>query len=40
MKSDLGLNPSTSGDTIRLPMPALTEETRKNFIKQALYMRV
>ena len=35
MKSDLGLNPSTNGDTIRLPMPALTEETRKNFIKQA-----
>ena len=35
MKSDLGLNPSTSGDLIRVPMPALTEETRKNFIKQA-----
>ena len=35
MKSDLGLNPSTTGDTIRLPMPALTEETRKDFIKQA-----
>ncbi|MFT6387187.1 MAG: ribosome recycling factor [Cellvibrionaceae bacterium] len=35
MKSDLGLNPSTSGELIRLPMPALTEETRKNFIKQA-----
>jgi len=35
MKSDLGLNPSTTGELIRLPMPALTEETRKNFIKQA-----
>lgn len=35
MKSDLGLNPATTGDLIRLPMPALTEETRKNFIKQA-----
>lgn len=35
MKSDLGLNPSTSGDLIRVPMPALTEETRKGFIKQA-----
>jgi ribosome recycling factor len=35
MKSDLGLNPSTNGDLIRLPMPALTEETRKGFIKQA-----
>jgi ribosome recycling factor len=35
MKSDLGLNPSTMGELIRLPMPALTEETRKGFIKQA-----
>lgn len=34
-KSDLGLNPSTNGDLIRVPMPALTEETRKGFIKQA-----
>lgn len=35
LKSDLGLNPATSGDLIRVPMPALTEETRKGFIKQA-----
>lgn len=35
MKSDLGLNPSTSGNLIRLPLPMLTEETRKGFIKQA-----
>jgi len=35
LKSDLGLNPATNGDTIRLPMPALTEETRKDYIKQA-----
>ncbi|GAB3310011.1 ribosome-recycling factor [Haliea atlantica] len=35
MKSDLGLNPSTAGDVIRIPMPALTEETRKGYIKQA-----
>ncbi len=35
MKSDLGLNPSTAGTVIRVPMPALTEETRKGFIKQA-----
>ncbi|WP_028304714.1 ribosome recycling factor [Oceanospirillum maris] len=35
MVSDLGLNPSTSGTVIRVPMPALTEETRKNFIRQA-----
>src|SRR5262245_6741512 len=32
-ESDLGLNPSTSGDTIRLPMPALTEERRKELVK-------
>ena len=35
MISDLGLNPSTAGTVIRIPMPALTEETRKNFIKHA-----
>ncbi|MFK4751096.1 ribosome recycling factor [Oceanobacter antarcticus] len=35
LKSDLGLNPNTSGDTIRLHMPMLTEETRKDFIKLA-----
>jgi ribosome recycling factor len=35
MKSDLGLNPSTSGELIRIPMPALTEETRRNYTKQA-----
>ena len=35
MKSDLGLNPSTSGSVIRLPLPALTEETRKSYGKQA-----
>ncbi|MGH8671284.1 MAG: ribosome recycling factor [Burkholderiales bacterium] len=31
--SDLGLNPSTQGDLIRVPMPALTEERRKDLIK-------
>lgn len=35
MKSDLGLNPSTAGEVIRIPMPMLTEETRKGYIKQA-----
>jgi len=35
MKSDLGLNPSNNGDVIRIPMPALTEETRKEYTKQA-----
>ena len=33
--SDLGLNPATSGATIRVPMPASTEETRKGYTKQA-----
>lgn len=35
LKSDLGLNPATAGNVIRVPMPALTEETRKGYIKQA-----
>ncbi len=35
MKSDLGLNPASNGDVIRVPMPALTEETRKGYIRQA-----
>ena len=35
MKSDLGLNPSNNGDIIRISMPALTEETRKEYTKQA-----
>ena len=35
MKSDLGLNPATAGEVIRIPMPALTQETRKGFIRQA-----
>lgn len=35
MTSDLGLNPATAGTTIRVPMPALTEETRKGYTRQA-----
>ena len=35
LTSDLGLNPATAGTTIRVPMPALTEETRKGYTKQA-----
>jgi len=31
--SDLGLNPATSGEMIRVPMPPLTEERRKELIK-------
>lgn len=33
MTSDLGLNPATSGEIIRVPLPALTEERRKDLIK-------
>jgi ribosome recycling factor len=32
-ESDLGLNPASMGDTVRVPMPALTEERRKELIK-------
>lgn len=32
-ESDLGLNPSNSGDLIRVPLPALTEERRRDLIK-------
>lgn len=35
MKSDLGLNPVTAGNVIRIPMPLLTEETRRGYTKQA-----
>ena len=31
--ADLGLNPATQGDVIRVPMPALTEERRRDLIK-------
>ncbi|MES2565091.1 MAG: ribosome recycling factor [Pseudomonadota bacterium] len=31
--SDLGLNPSSMGDTVRVPMPALTQERRRDLIK-------
>ena len=33
MKSDLGLNPATAGTVIRIPMPPLTEETRRDLVK-------
>ena len=33
MSSDMGLNPVTSGEIIRVPLPALTEERRKDFVK-------
>jgi len=31
--SDLGLNPASQGETVRVPMPSLTEERRKELIK-------
>ena len=33
MNADLGLNPVTAGEVIRVPLPSLTEETRKDLIK-------
>ncbi|MFK5984496.1 MAG: ribosome recycling factor [Pseudomonadota bacterium] len=33
MASDLGLNPNTTGDLIRIPLPPLTEERRKDLTK-------
>jgi ribosome recycling factor len=33
MNADLGLNPMTAGDVIRVPLPALTEDRRKDLIK-------
>ncbi|MGE9716826.1 ribosome-recycling factor, partial [Escherichia coli] len=33
MASDLGLNPSSAGAIIRVPLPPLTEERRKDLIK-------
>ena len=33
MNSDLGLNPNTAGEVIRIPLPPLTEERRKDLIK-------
>ncbi|MFN4262175.1 MAG: ribosome recycling factor [Thioalkalivibrionaceae bacterium] len=33
MTSDLGLNPATMGSVIRVPLPALTEERRRDLIK-------
>jgi ribosome recycling factor len=35
LKSDLGLNPSSTSDYIRLPMPPLSEENRKDLAKVA-----
>jgi ribosome recycling factor len=35
LKSDLGLTPNTTADVIRLPMPPLTEESRKGLTKHA-----
>lgn len=35
MESSLGLNPQTDGDLIRIPLPMLTEERRKDLVKLA-----
>ncbi len=36
--ADLGLNPSTDGKVIRIPIPQLTEERRKDLVKHAHHM--
>ena len=35
LESDLGINPTTSGETVRVILPDLTEETRRELIKRA-----
>jgi ribosome recycling factor len=35
LKSDVGLNPSSDGKIIRIPVPSLTEERRKEIVKKA-----
>ena len=35
LKSDLGITPATSADVVRVPLPALTEENRKDLARQA-----
>lgn len=35
LKSDLGITPATSGDLIRIPLPALTEENRRDLARHA-----
>lgn len=35
LKSDLGITPATSSDVVRVPLPALTEESRKELTKMA-----
>lgn len=35
MKAELGLNPSNDGRIVRIPIPPLTEERRKEFVKRA-----
>ncbi|MEM9195416.1 MAG: ribosome recycling factor [Myxococcota bacterium] len=35
LESDLGLNPQSDGELLRIPMPALTEERRKDIVKLA-----
>ncbi|MBI3485626.1 ribosome recycling factor [Candidatus Daviesbacteria bacterium] len=37
LEANIGLNPAVDGQTIRLPIPALTEERRAEFVKQATH---
>jgi len=38
MKADLGLNPQNDGKVVRIPIPPLTEERRKEFVKKVHHM--
>jgi ribosome recycling factor len=38
LRSDLGLNPNNDGRVVRIPIPPLTEERRKEFVKKAHQM--
>ena len=35
LKSDIGITPASTGDLIRVPLPALTEENRRDLARQA-----
>jgi ribosome recycling factor len=35
LKSDLGITPAASGDVVRVPLPALTEENRRDLARHA-----
>ena len=38
MKSDLGLNPQSTSDAVRIPMPPLTEENRRDLVLSLIHI--